>query len=632
MVKKPDGVAKASAPSAGAAAGPSKANPSTPGSVKTSRFRRRKPKANREKAASAAATVGEAASVGAGTAGGDASASAALPQPSHVAEASPVAQMPKSATVADASPVAQTPKPSTDAEGSGPAPTPTTAEASVAKPKPKPADADAAAAAAAAAVVSKGKGKSVGADNSGGDGRMKSRRGRARNGKGKEVEEDGGSKGKGKKAVGKKEERGESKGAGFIFMCNAKTKKECYQNYLFGLPGGKIEMVKKIRPGTRLFLYDFDLKLLYGVYKAASNGGLNLVREAFDGKFPAQVKFKIDRDCLPLSESSIKQAIKENYSARRKFDPELTARQVHRLLKLFKPVNVPQSASNNHLGERRHYEERRQPYHFEERRRSLPEEPRQPRFDEERRPVVIHVPHEDPYSAPRYPPLPVESQLGHSLASVQGDHRRYYQPAPAPEPRHIPLALEPRHVPVSLEHHHGPPVPELRHVPAAYYHTVAPSSDSYYRSVENLVPERYGVDRTVADITRDPIIPRDYTRLPGEISARADRLEDLYRTGGIAARGAHVEELYPPGEIAVRADHVGITTRADRLEDLYRCDRDRLATRAVDPLPRSTYHMAAYETNPAYAETSTRPVSARVSGPGAPVSSLYSFAGGPVYR
>jgi hypothetical protein len=32
-------------------------------------------------------------------------------------------------------------------------------------------------------------------------------------------------------------------------------------------------------------------------------------------------------------------------------------------------------------------------------------------------------------------------------------------------------------------------VPELRHVPAAYYRTLAPSGD-YYRSVENLVPER----------------------------------------------------------------------------------------------------------------------------------------------
>ncbi|CAL5037674.1 unnamed protein product [Urochloa decumbens] len=620
MVKKPNGVAKAAA----ASAGPSKANPSTPGSAKTPKFKKRRGKANREKAAAAAAAVDEAASVGAGTAGGDASASAVLPQPSQDAEASPVAQMPKSAAVAEASPVAQTPKPAADAEGSGPAPTPATAEASAsaAKPKPKtkPADADADVDADAAATAAASKGKDVGADNRGGDGRTKSRRERARNGKGKEVDEDGGSKGKGKKAVGKKEERGDNKGAGFIFMCNAKTKQECYKNRLFGLPSGKIEMVKKIGPGAKLFLYDFDLKLLYGVYKAASHGGLNLVREAFDGKFPAQVKFKIDKDCLPLTENSIKQAIKENYKSRGKFDPELTARQVHRLLALFKPVSIPQSAPDNRREERRRYEERRQPHRFEERRRSLPtEEVRQARYDEERRPAAIHVPLDDPYRAPRFAPLPVESELGHSLA--RGDHHRYYQPALAPEPRHIPLAVE---------HHHVPSVPELRHVPAAYYHTLAPSSDSYYRPVENLAPERYA-DRTVADRTaRETIIPRDYARLPGEISARSDRFEDLYQTGGIPARGARVEELYSPGEIAARADRVGITTRADRLEDLYRSDR--LLTRAVDPLPRSTYHTAGYESYPAYAETSTRPVSARVSGPGVPVSSLYSFAGGPAYR
>lgn len=162
--------------------------------------------------------------------------------------------------------------------------------------------------------------------------------------------------------------------------------------------------------------------------------------------------------------------------------------QVQRLLSLFKPVSAPQSIPNNHLEERRHYEERRRPYHFEERRSSLPiEEVRQPRFDEERRPAVRHVPLEDPYRAPRFAPVPVESQLGHSLARVQGDHDRYYQPALAPEPRHIPLVLEPRYAPLAIDHHH---VPELRHVPAAYYRTLAPSGDSYYRSVENLVPDR----------------------------------------------------------------------------------------------------------------------------------------------
>ncbi|KAL6861769.1 hypothetical protein ACP4OV_017469 [Aristida adscensionis] len=613
MVKKPNGMVGAKPASAAAGADPSKANVRSPGSVKTPRIRKRKAKVNREKAAGgggggASSNAAEGvAHLGTGTADGGAPALAPVPQPAPGAEASPVA------TVV---------KPATDAEGSVPlAPTPATAEtsASAANPKPKPADAD------AAPATSKGKGG--GANASGGDGRMKNRKERAKersmNGKGKEKEVEEGSKGKGKKAAGNKDERS----AGYIFMCNAKTKQECYQQRLFGLPGWKVEMVKKIKPGARLFLYDFDLKLLYGVYKAASKGGLNLVREAFNGKFPAQVKFKIDKDCLPLSESSFKHAIKENYSSKNKFDPELNSRQVHRLLVLFKPVNVPQSVPNIHREERHHYRERRQPYYLEEERRpSLPiEEVRQPRFDEERRAAVMHIPLEDPYRATRFAPLP-ESRLGYSLANIQDDHDIYYRSElHAHEPRHIPLALETRHVPLALERHHVPSVPEPRHVPPSYYHSLASSDDSYYRPAVDMIPERLA-DRTRAERTiRDPIIPRDHTTLTGV--ARTDRLEELYWTGGLSARGARVEELYRPGELAAHADRVRVATRTDQLEDPYRSDQ--LVTRAVDLPHHST---AAYQTNPAYAETSLRPVSARVNASGVPVSSLYSFAGAPLYR
>lgn len=90
---------------------------------------------------------------------------------------------------------------------------------------------------------------------------------------------------------GQVKEKSKERISGFIFMCNAVTKPECYQYCAFGLPKRKLDVVERINRGTKLFLYDFDLKLLYGVYKAIAKGGENLEPKAFRGKFPAQVRF-----------------------------------------------------------------------------------------------------------------------------------------------------------------------------------------------------------------------------------------------------------------------------------------------------------------------------------------------------
>ncbi|RLM58776.1 hypothetical protein C2845_PM18G08690 [Panicum miliaceum] len=114
--------------------------------------------------------------------------------------------------------------------------------------------------------------------------------------------------------------------AGFIFMCSGATKSDCYRHRVLGLPRGRLEAVSRIQHGAALFLYDFDTKHLYGPYHADSDGGVDLVPGAFRGRFPAQVKFMIDGDFMPVPESSLRSAIKENYF-KGKFSPELTSTQ-----------------------------------------------------------------------------------------------------------------------------------------------------------------------------------------------------------------------------------------------------------------------------------------------------------------
>ncbi|PIA60337.1 hypothetical protein AQUCO_00300084v1 [Aquilegia coerulea] len=123
---------------------------------------------------------------------------------------------------------------------------------------------------------------------------------------------------------------------GMIFMCSSKTKQDCYRYKVLGLPAAKKDMVAKIYKGMRLFLFDIDLKLLYGIYKAAAPGGYNIEPKAFKSAFPSQVRFSVMDDCLPLSEEKFKAVIKDNYYGKNKFDCQLKAEQVKNLCKLFK--------------------------------------------------------------------------------------------------------------------------------------------------------------------------------------------------------------------------------------------------------------------------------------------------------
>lgn len=182
-----------------------------------------------------------------------------------------------------------------------------------------------------------------------------------------------------------KEGGAKSESMGMIFMCSSKTKQDCYNYKVFGLPAAKKDMVAKIYKGMRLFLFDIDLKLLYGIYKAAEPGGYNIEPKAFKSAFPSQVRFSVFEDCLPLSEEKFKAVIKDNYYGKNKFDCQLKAEQVKNLCKLFKATTTGKSRDSKHADRVRRPEARSFPDRSRDRGQGRDRERRQGRDREMQR-------------------------------------------------------------------------------------------------------------------------------------------------------------------------------------------------------------------------------------------------------
>lgn len=80
---------------------------------------------------------------------------------------------------------------------------------------------------------------------------------------------------------------------GFIFACTKKTEAECFDRLLFGTEKVYGPIVIRVRKGDLLFLNNLNTNTLHGVFKAVSDGGFNIQPEAWNGKYPYQVKVEV---------------------------------------------------------------------------------------------------------------------------------------------------------------------------------------------------------------------------------------------------------------------------------------------------------------------------------------------------
>ncbi len=91
---------------------------------------------------------------------------------------------------------------------------------------------------------------------------------------------------------------------GFIFTTSNKTEKECLDRMLFGTDRVYGPVVIRIRKGDLLFLVNIDEDVIYGVFKAVSDGGFKIVPEAWNGRYPYQVKVEILGEMIKLKDAN----------------------------------------------------------------------------------------------------------------------------------------------------------------------------------------------------------------------------------------------------------------------------------------------------------------------------------------
>jgi hypothetical protein len=120
------------------------------------------------------------------------------------------------------------------------------------------------------------------------------------------------------------------------FVCKNDTEAECFQRMLFGDSEKMRETVERVKEGDICFLYNLDTDVLFGPFKARDDGRMDIEREAWDGRFRAQVRVEWD------SITMIVNASKDfSFLSRGRAVEELTEEEGRKILERIEAIKPP---------------------------------------------------------------------------------------------------------------------------------------------------------------------------------------------------------------------------------------------------------------------------------------------------
>ena len=78
----------------------------------------------------------------------------------------------------------------------------------------------------------------------------------------------------------------------FIMICKNGTEEECIRRNLFGTTPSSGQMLRALQIGDAGFLLNIETGALHGVFEAASQPQMHIEPDAWQGRFPLQVRVR----------------------------------------------------------------------------------------------------------------------------------------------------------------------------------------------------------------------------------------------------------------------------------------------------------------------------------------------------